>query len=86
MQTELKALNNVILINPIKKKKGQIFLDSADHLYSRAVSSIRQPIESFFNWIQEKTNIQVASKVRSTKGLLIHVFAKLAAGLMMIKV
>ena len=31
-----------------------------------------------FNWIIEKTNIQNASKVRSTNGLLLHCFGKLA--------
>jgi len=71
----------VCLATPVKRKKGQKALDSADKMYSAAVSSIRQPIESFFNWLQEKTKIQRASKVRSTKGLLTHVFGKVAAGL-----
>jgi hypothetical protein len=52
---------------------------AADDLYSVAVSSIRQPIESFFNWIIEKTDIQRAAKVRSIKGLLVHIFGKIAA-------
>ncbi len=52
---------------------------AADDLYSVAVSSIRQPIESFFNWIIEKTDIQRAAKVRSLKGLLVHIFGKIAA-------
>lgn len=52
---------------------------AADDLYSLMVSSIRQPIESLFNWIIEKTDIQRASKVRSSKGLLVHIFAKIAA-------
>ena len=55
---------------------------AADDLYSAAVSSIRQPIESFFNWLIEKTDIQRASKVRSYKGLLVHVFGKIAAAFM----
>ena len=41
-------------------------------LFSTAVSKIRQPIESLFNRINEKINIQRAMKVRSTLGLLIH--------------
>lgn len=41
----------------------------------------RQPIESFFNWVESKTGIQIASKVRSLNGLLVHVFGKLAAAL-----
>lgn len=48
---------------------------------SAYVSSVRQPIESFFHWLDEKTGIQVASKVRSLKGLLLHVFGRLAAAL-----
>ena len=52
---------------------------AADTLYSKAVSSIRQPIESLFNWLIEKTDLQRASKIRSAKGLLVHVFGKIAA-------
>ncbi len=52
-------------LTPVKKKKGQEHLDSADRLYSAAVSRRRQLIESLFNWIQEKTGIECASKVRS---------------------
>ncbi|MBF0300334.1 MAG: transposase [Oligoflexia bacterium] len=51
---------------------------------SAIISGIRQPIESLFNWLNEKTGIQNASKVRSSKGLLVHVFGKLAAALVMI--
>jgi len=55
---------------------GQKVLDSADKLYSLAVSRTRQAIESFFAWIQKKTKIQSASKVRSLQGLLSFVFAR----------
>ena len=64
---------------PIKKAKGQKHLDAADQLYSTAISRIRQPIESCNNWLQEKTGIQIASKVRSRKGLMVHVFGRIAA-------
>jgi len=72
---------NVYLLSPVKKAKGQTYLDAADALFSTAVSSIRQAIESFFNWLQEKTHIQFASKVRSERGLLLHVFGRVAAAL-----
>jgi hypothetical protein len=62
---------------PVKKQKGQTCLDAADSLYSTAISRIRQPIESCFNWIEEKVKIQLASKVRSYNGLLVHIFGKL---------
>ena len=47
-------------------------------LFSTAVSKVRQPIESFFNWLNEKTNIQRAMKVRATSGLLVHTMGKIA--------
>jgi hypothetical protein len=82
IQAQLKAQYSS-LVTPIKLKKGQKKLDSADKIYSSAVSSIRQPIEALFSWIQEKTGIQCASKVRSYKGLMVHVFGKLAASIML---
>ena len=75
---------NTQIITPIKAIKGKPevlnqFDKAAENLYSRAISAVRQPIESLFNWLIEKTDIQRASKVRSEKGLLIHVYGKLAA-------
>jgi hypothetical protein len=65
------------LITPQKKPKGkELTLD--EKYYNRLVRRIRQPIESLFNWIQEKTGIQRASKVRSTEALMIHCWGKLA--------
>lgn len=66
---------------PVKKQRGQEFLDSADGLYSSAVSSIRQPVESLFNWVEERVKIQMASKVRSYNGLMVHVFGKLTTAM-----
>ncbi len=71
------------LNTPVKKKKGEQ-LGMAEEILSTAVSRVRQPIESLFNWIEEKTGIQTASKVRSTQGLLVHVFGKLAAAMLML--
>jgi len=81
---DLAKQNNSVMLTPVKGIKGQPdclkYIDrAANDLFSKAVSSVRQPIESFFNWLNEKTNIQRASTVRSTKGLLVHVFGKLAA-------
>ena len=69
---------NVRLLTPIKLKKGEKALNAADALWSRAVSSVRQPIESFFAWLQDKTQIQRASKVRSESGLIAFIFARIA--------
>jgi hypothetical protein len=81
---EMEKTNNSRMLTPIKDIKGQPDelkqRDKAyNDLFSKAVSSVRQPIESLFNWLIEKTDIQKASKVRSTKGLLTFVFGRIAA-------
>ena len=78
--------NDSELLTPVKNKKGQTIQEkqrnkAADKLYSTAVSKIRQPIESFFNWLIQNTDIQRASKVRSTKGLIVHIFGRIATAL-----
>jgi hypothetical protein len=65
------------LVAPIKKPKGKELTEDESY-YNRLVRSIRQPIESLFNWVEEKTGIQRASKVRSTDALMIHCWGKLA--------
>jgi hypothetical protein len=77
-QTRMMAEYNVEILTPVKRKKGQERLASADKLLSRAISSVKQAIESFNNWLIEKTNIQRASKVRSSTGLLVFLFARIA--------
>jgi len=62
---------------PKKKPKGGQ-LTEFEKYHNRLIGKFRQPIESLFNWIIEKTNIQKASKVRSTDGLMIHCWGKLA--------
>jgi len=77
-EANIKSTNQITIYTPIKLQKGQERLDSADSLFSSAVSRVRQPIESFFNWLQETTQIHIASKVRSTNGLIAFVFARIA--------
>lgn len=79
---QMRDEQDAILTTPVKRKKKQQCLDAADKAYSTAVAQIRQPIESLFNWIQTKTKVHIASKVRSSAGLKVHVFGKLAAALM----
>ena len=79
--------NPVKVLTPHKEIKGEPEVlkqreKAARDLFSQAVSKVRQPIESFFNWLNEKTEIQRASKVRATKGLLVHTFGKLAIALL----
>ena len=52
--------------------------------YNRFVSAIRQPLESLFNWIIEKTDLQNASKVRSSQGLRVHCYGKLAVACLLL--
>lgn len=80
----LADAQNVRLYTPIKKQKGQKELALTDRVYSKIVSGVRQPIESLFNWVQEQTGIEIASKVRSYKGLMVHVFGRLAAALFLL--
>jgi len=77
-QVLLEQNNKIYIQTPVKLKVGQKALDSADKLFSEAVSRTRQAIESFFSWIQEKTAIHRASKVRSLNGLLSFIYARLA--------
>jgi hypothetical protein len=82
---DLKAeQQNIEMLTPVKLQNGEAgcirqrekaFRD----LLGTAVSKVRQPVESFFNWLNEKTKIQEANKVRSTKGLAMHIFGKIAA-------
>ena len=72
------------LNTPVKREKGQKYLFLFQSAWSTLVSQVRQPIESLFNWIQEKTGIQVASKVRSFQGLMVHVFGKIAAAMIIL--
>ena len=62
-----------------KRKRGQKVLFADQNYQNTMISSLRQPIEAFFNWLIEKTNIQNASKTRATKGVLSHIYGKIAA-------
>jgi len=78
-----ESYNSGMLI-PIKAIKGQSqtitqINKAANDLYSTAVSKIRQPIEALFNWLIEKPDIQRVFKVSSTKGLVVHIFGRIAA-------
>ncbi len=84
LKEQLAETQNLDLLTPVKKEKGQRTLSAADKLYSEAIGRMRQPIESLFSWIDEKTGIQQASKVRSYQGLLVHVFGRLAAAMLIL--
>ncbi len=80
---ERKQKQNIEMLTPVKAVKGQSEQErqrnkAYNDLFSTAVSKVRQPIESFFNWLEEHTTIQRAHKVRSTSGLLVHTMGKIA--------
>ena len=86
---EIMESNQSKLITPIKGKKGQSDDEKQrDSAYKQcvgtAVAKVRQPIESFFNWIEQKTGLQKASKVRSENGLRLHIFGKIAASIIIL--
>lgn len=83
-QQQLQQHFHSEVLTPVKgvKNKPELLIQrdkAADDLFSSVVSAIRQPIESLFNWLIEKTGLQKAAKVRSQKGLLVFVFARIAA-------
>ncbi len=82
LERELNERNTRLFVPP-KKPKGKDQTD-LDKSYSRLVSRFRQPIESFFKWLNDKTQIQRAGFVRSTDGLLLHCFGKLSFALLLL--
>ena len=83
---ETKESKKLELFTPVKAIKGESpeitkREKAARDLFSTAVSKVRQPIEALFNWLNEKTDIQRAMKVRFTSGLLVHTMEKIAIAL-----
>ena len=81
-KAELKA-QQIQLLTPIKKPKKKELTDEQKR-FNKTISSFRQPIESFFKWLIDKTDIQRASSVRSTEGLIIHCLGKLTFALLLL--
>ena len=77
------------IITPVKlrKNKPEVLekFDSAyEEFFNTGLSRIRQPIEALFSWFKVRTMIKKASKVRAEKGLIVHIFGKLAACLILL--
>jgi hypothetical protein len=71
------------LVTPHKRRRNEP-VTSTPALWSRFASSVRQPLESLFGWLIQRTDIQNASRVRSTKGLLVHCYGKLAVACLLL--
>ena len=75
----LQEESAIQILTPLKKHKSDAIRPG--DAFSSFVSSVRQPIECFFNWLNRFTNLQSASTVRSLTGLLLHIFGRIAAAL-----
>lgn len=71
------------LLTPYKRKRNEPEMN-VPTLFNRFVSSVRQPLESLFGWLIQRTNLQNASRVRSTNGLLAHCYGKLAVACLLL--
>jgi hypothetical protein len=67
-----------------KKQKGQEQLTLFQQAENAIHSSIRQPVDTLFGWIDSQTRIQQASKVRSVTGLFLHIHLKMLAALILL--
>lgn len=77
------AARGTHLLTPYKRKRNEPEW-AVPALWSRFASSFRQPLESLFGWLIQRTNIQNASLVRSSKGLFVHVYGKLAVACLLL--
>jgi hypothetical protein len=83
---EVKAVlqgGGTYLITPYKRKRNEDETVVPTSL-NRFVSRIRQPIESLFGWMIQRTDLQNASGVRSGEGLLVHCYGKLAVACLLL--
>jgi hypothetical protein len=76
--------NNSELITPPRFGRGTTELDhqldsAANSLANTVVSRLRQPIETIFSWLVGHVDIERASRVRSFRGLMVHIYGKIAA-------
>lgn len=72
------------LRTPAKRKPKVKKLYWKHQRESRTISKIRQPIEALFAWIQKLTQMQNTAKVRSQKGLIVHIWGRMAAVTLML--
>jgi hypothetical protein len=71
------------LLTPHKRRRNEPGT-AAPALWSRFVSAVRQPLDSLFGWLIQRTGIQHASRVRSAQGLFAHVYGKLAVACLLL--
>lgn len=77
------AARGTHLLTPYKRRRNEPEAN-VPTLLNRFVSSMRQPLESLFGWVIQRTDLQNASRVRSTNGLLAHCYGKLAVACLLL--
>jgi IS5 family transposase len=77
------AARGTHLLTPYKRRRNEPETN-VPTLLNRFVSRIRQPLESLFGWMIQRTALQNASQVRSTNGLLAHCYGKLAVACLLL--
>ena len=82
LNAQMEQQQAVTVLIPIKRKKNSPPLTLFQKAYNTLVSKVRQPIESLFGWIQKITQIENASRVRSAKGLRVHLWGRLAVAML----
>lgn len=83
-KAQLEDEQRLVLRTPVRRSCGSPPLDATDRLYSRAVCRVRQSIETFFSWLDRTSHLQHASRVRSTQGLWVHLFGRLAVAFLLL--
>jgi hypothetical protein len=82
-EKKVELIQGLKVLKPVKKQRGKKHLSPEDKNYSNAVSRMRQPIEALLGWLNKVTGIGDASNVRSSTGLLTHIYGRLAAAMML---
>jgi hypothetical protein len=80
-QAELRDRMAIEWRTPYKRSRNEQRIPPGEALWSSFCRSLRQPIESLFDWINDQVGLSNAARVRSDAGLWLHCFGKLAAAL-----
>lgn len=78
-QTELQKQGAIAWLTPYKRARNQERIPPGEQLWNGFCRSLRQPIESLFDWLNDQVGLSNAACVRSEAGLRLHCFGKLAA-------
>lgn len=85
LNREMKHNNSELVAPPrygrwTSEEEKQRF-GASNRIQQTLIAKLRQPIETLFGWLDRHVNIQKASNVRSYRGLLVHIYGKIAAAI-----